>query len=227
MKHSSTYVSSSSSSDSSPRNSYTNYGTVGKVRIMEPISSKVIPMFSFTDDQESVCFPKKSKDDFTKKVKKNCARSKRTSKRSAVDSELEIMTMWNDEDEYIINEILEQCKRLDSVKQKKKMDYFYGTFGLDTEEGPVMPMRFDQDEEGKASSHSEKEEFYHKKMNKNWLNIARTIISKDTDAFRTLVKSVNHIMYPQLKKFAQKILSPEFQRIMLFLKDFPKDESLD
>mmetsp|Transcript_6039 Transcript_6039/g.6798 ORF Transcript_6039/g.6798 Transcript_6039/m.6798 type:complete len:248 (+) Transcript_6039:109-852(+) len=86
-------------------------------------------------------------------------------------------------------------------------------------------MRFDEEEEG--NSQELKELACKKKAQKNWRNLAKTILNRNTEGFRTLVKSVNQYMYPQLKRFAVKIMSPKFQSIMAMLKNFPEDKELD
>lgn len=141
--------------------------------------------------------------------------------------DFEIGTIWNDDDECVISEVVRQCKRLEEDILQQKLDYYYKPYGLEPESAPMKPMNFDDDSEPEEEDHSAKERFYAQKAAENWRRLADTICNQDTDDFRNLVKSVNAYMYPQLKQFADQIMTPDFQKIMMFLKNIPNESDLN
>lgn len=108
-----------------------------------------------------------------------------------------------------------------------KLDYYYKPYGLEPESAPIKPMQFDNDIDQETTDHALKERLFAKQAADAWGKLAKTILSKNTEEFRDLVRSVNSYVYPQLKQFANKILSPDFQKIMLFLKNVPNESDLD
>lgn len=150
-------------------------------------------------------------------------KSSRTRSHSSQSRKFELTTVWNDEDEIMVNEILNQCKKLEENRLQSKLEYFYSPYDLSPEVAPIKPMRFDQDD----TQIDMGEESFKEKAKENWRKLSQTILTKNTADFRTLVKSVNQYAYPKLKKFAMKIMSPKFQSIMAMLKNFPNDRDLD
>ena len=143
-----------------------------------------------------------------------------------ISNNIEIETLWGEEDESIIQALVERCKMLEGDQLQIKLDFYYKSLGIETDSIPVQPMRFDS-EISNTSSHQEMEMFYKRKAKENWGRLSKAITSKDCISFRNLIKSVNSYMYPQLKEFVKTIMSPEFQTVMTFLKDFPEDENLE
>ena len=139
---------------------------------------------------------------------------------------IEIETLWGEEDESIIQALVDRWKMLEGDQLQIKLDFYYKSLGIETDSIPVQPMKFDS-EEPDSNNHQEMESFYKIKAHENWRRLSKAITSKDSNSFRTLIKSVNSYMYPQLKEFVKIIMSPEFQTVMTFLQDFPELDSLD
>uniref|UniRef100_A0A7S3J4J8 Uncharacterized protein n=1 Tax=Euplotes harpa TaxID=151035 RepID=A0A7S3J4J8_9SPIT len=122
--------------------------------------------------------------------------------------------------------IVERCKILEGDALQVKLDYFFKPFGIDAESKPLLPMNFDS-ETPDSENQQELEAFFQKKAKENWGKLSKAIVNKNSEQLRNLIKSVNSYMYPQLKEFVKKIMSPEFQTVMNYLKNFPDEQDLE
>ena len=110
--------------------------------------------------------------------------------KTLISNNIEIETVWGEEDESIIQALVDRCKMLESDQMQVKLEYYYKSLRIETDSIPVQPMRFDS-EAPSTLTHQEMEMFYKKKAKENWGRLTKAITSKVIKSFRTLINSVN------------------------------------
>ena len=118
------------------------------------------------------------------------SKSENNDSTTMITNNIEIETLWGEEDESIIQALVDRCKMLESDQMQVKLEYYYKSLGIETDSIPVQPMRFDS-EAPSTLTHQEMEIFYKRKAKENWGKLTKAIVSKDWKNFRTLIKSVN------------------------------------
>ena len=144
-------------------------------------------------------------------------KSENDDSKTLISNNIEIETLWGEEDESIIQALVDRCKLLEGDQMQVKLEYYYKSLGIETDSIPVQPMKFDS-EAPKTLTHQELEIFYKMKAKENWGRLTKAITCKDIKSFRTLINSVNS--YNDLAQFKILFINKKIKVEKILIKNF-------
>lgn len=136
----------------------------------------------------------------------------------------ESVTVWGEEDEEVISALISRCKMFEENPLQTKLDFFYKSLGISSDNRSMMPMSFEREQ---SEEMKDLESYYKNKSKQNWGKMKDVILNSKSEILREFLKTINALKYPQLKAYIKQINSAEFATVVNYLKNFPSEDELD